>query len=704
MIPALLLLSALLAPAPPAPKLQPARLEGQLFSRGVRAPLVGLILRVEPGGHEAFSDADGRFTFELPSNTYTVTIDDPSVAPFSETVTLRAGESARVEWGLTRREDVADAVVVGKRTDPGPRIRLDAEELTQVAGTMGDPLRVLQSLPGVGVISSLVPYPVIRGAPPGDATYRLDGATVPLLFHALVGNSVLHPRLIERVDFYPGAAPLRFGRGVAGVVDVVVKTPTASHWIADIDVNALQAGALVSAPFADGDTQIALAGRTSYAEPLIGLFSDGVILDFGDYQALLEQRLPGGGRLRLLVFGATSDVRPGPEARRDTVSFHRVVARYRQPVGDRDTIVAGLELGRDRLTTPNGPDDVGREGGTADLEERLARPYFIWTHDVDDRLTTTVGLDLLARRAENRGADLKSGFGDFAPQSPATSLSLGVYATVLWRPAASFTVEQGLRLDAWRRAETTTWTADPRVVARWSAVEGTTLVAQAGIAHAPQRFFVPVPGLGEIENNAPPIEAWQGSVGVEQALGGRWSLEATVYGSALENLAHVEVDLAPGDVTTFGDLNVQAEGRGLGLEVMLRRRAGGRIFGWLAYTLQRNARRPRPDAPWAASPFDQTHLLTGVVSWRVARRWTLGARLHHRTGRPIADGAEQRLPAYTQLDLRLDKGWVFDTWVMDLYVDVINATFASEVLSEDAFGTQERLRFVLPSVGLHAAF
>lgn len=142
----------------------------------------------------------------------------------------------------------------------------------------------------------------------------------------------------------------------------------------------------------------------------------------------------------------------------------------------------------------------------------------------------------------------------------------------------------------------------------------------------------------------------------------------------------------------------------MGLEILARRRAGERLFGWLAYTLQRNERRRRPEAPWTASPFDQTHLLTGVVSWRVARRWTLGARLHHRTGRPIADGVERRLPAYTQLDLRLDKSWVFDTWVMDLYVDVINATFASEVLSEDAFGTQERLRFVLPSVGLHAAF
>lgn len=700
MSPTLLLLSALLAPTPPT-----ARLEGQLVSRGVRAPLVGLILRIAPGDRETFSDGDGRFTIELPPATYTVAIDDPSVAPFSATVTLRAGETTRVQWGLTRRDDVTDAVVVGRRTRPDPRTRLTADELTRVAGTLGDPLRVLQSLPGVGVISTLVPYPVIRGAPPGDATYRLDGATVPLLFHGLVGNSVFHPRLIDRVDFYPGAAPLRYGRSVAGVVDAVVKTPTAPDWIADLDVNALQAGALVSAPFDDGDGQIALAGRSSFAEPLIGLFSEGVILDFWDYQGLVEHRLPGGGRLRLLVFGAADDVRPGATARRDTVSFHRLVARYRQPIGDRGTIVAGLELGRDRLVTPTSSDDAGPGADTTDLDEWLARPYFIWTHAIDPRLTTTVGLDVLIRQAENRGANLPGSIDDFAPQRPAISLGVGVYTTVRWRPATSLTLEPGVRLDAWRRANGTTWTADPRLVARWRVAEGTTLVAQAGVAHAPQRFFVPVPGLGEIETDVPPIEAWQGSLGVEQALGARWSLQATAYGRAVENLAHIDIDFAPGDErpTSFG-LEVEAAGRGMGLEIMLRRRASGRVFGWLAYTLQRNERRPRPEARWSASPFDQTHLLTGVMSWRFARGWSLGARLHHHTGRPIFDGAEQRLPAYTQLDLRLDKGWVFDAWVMDLYVDVVNASFATEVLSEDEFGTQERLRFILPSVGLHAAF
>ena len=49
-----------------------------------------------------------------------------------------------------------------------------------------------------------LPFFFIRGAPPGNAGYFLDGVRVPLLFHVGAGPSVVHPALIVRVA--PGAA------------------------------------------------------------------------------------------------------------------------------------------------------------------------------------------------------------------------------------------------------------------------------------------------------------------------------------------------------------------------------------------------------------------------------------------------------------------------------------------------------------------
>ena len=57
----------------------------------------------------------------------------------------------------------------------------------------------------------------VRGAPPNDNGYFLDGIRVPQLFHIGLGPGVIHPQLIDRIDFYPGVAPARFGGFTGGL-------------------------------------------------------------------------------------------------------------------------------------------------------------------------------------------------------------------------------------------------------------------------------------------------------------------------------------------------------------------------------------------------------------------------------------------------------------------------------------------------------
>jgi hypothetical protein len=80
-----------------------------------------------------------------------------------------------------------------------------------------------------------------------------------------------------------------------------------------------------------------------------------------------------------------------------------------------------------------------------------------------------------------------------------------------------------------------------------------------------------------------------------------------------------------------------------------------------------------------------------VASYRTGNNWELGARLRFATGRPLtevvghtfeADDGDYhrvngptragRVPAYDQVDVRLEKTWVFDTWMIGAYLDVQN--------------------------------
>jgi hypothetical protein len=75
-----------------------------------------------------------------------------------------------------------------------------------------DPFRVIEVMPGVAPILSGLPYFFVRGAPPGNVGYFIDGIRVPLLFHVGAGPSVLAPALVDRVDLFASSYPVRLGR------------------------------------------------------------------------------------------------------------------------------------------------------------------------------------------------------------------------------------------------------------------------------------------------------------------------------------------------------------------------------------------------------------------------------------------------------------------------------------------------------------
>jgi hypothetical protein len=135
-------------------------------------------------------------------------------------------------------------------------------------------------------------------------------------------------------------------------------------------------------------------------------------------------------------------------------------------------------------------------------------------------------------------------------------------------------------------------------------------------------------------------------------------------------------------------------GHAIGADFLLRQRLWRGLFGWLAYTVSRSERKDGPSEPWRPSVYDQTHILTVILSYKLPwQRWGLevGVRLRYVTGNPttpiiggIRDANAQswsaleglayltRLPDFHQLDLRIDKTMTFNRWKLGLYLDVQN--------------------------------
>ena len=187
-------------------------------------------------------------------------------------------------------------------------------------------------------------------------------------------------------------------------------------------------------------------------------------------------------------------------------------------------------------------------------------------------------------------------------------------------------------------------------------------------------------------------KAWHYSTGIEWRMTQTFSLDGTVFYKSLHDL------VSPTDRTTTSGGTVTpliydngGRGRVRGFDVLLRKNPGGAFTGWLAYTLSRSERRDSGATTYRLFDYDQTHILTVLGSYAFRRNITVSGRFRYVSGNPrtpvvgsvmnaSADRYEPlfgavnsaRNPAFHQLDLRVDKRWIFDRWMLNVYLDVQN--------------------------------
>lgn len=158
--------------------------------------------------------------------------------------------------------------VLGQKQAPVVRSFTRAE-VRQLPGAFGDPLRAIEAMPGVVPIISGLPYFYVRGSPPGNVGYYLDGIRVPLLYHFGLGPSVINPGLVERIDLYPGGYPATYGRYIGGIVTTEM-TPARYELHGEASVRLVDSGAMVEGPLGKSGSLL-VGGRYSYTATLLSL-------------------------------------------------------------------------------------------------------------------------------------------------------------------------------------------------------------------------------------------------------------------------------------------------------------------------------------------------------------------------------------------------------------------------------------------------
>jgi hypothetical protein len=155
------------------------------------------------------------------------------------------------------------------------------------------------------------------------------------------------------------------------------------------------------------------------------------------------------------------------------------------------------------------------------------------------------------------------------------------------------------------------------------------------------------------------------------------------------------------------DFLVRRDARSYGVELLIRRPFSKRLHGWISYTLSQN-QRALGSGVIGPSDWDQRHILNAVLGYHWGA-YQVGARGHLNTGRPVLIAGSQaetfvRLPTFYQLDVRAERKFLFNTFTLHVYLEVVNATLTRETyqLMQAPGGTlrERSMRVFLPSLGV----
>jgi TonB dependent receptor/TonB-dependent Receptor Plug Domain len=624
---------------------------------------------------------------------------------------------------------------------------LSGEELGRVPGASGDPMKAVQSLPGVAAVNDASGEPAVRGARPSDNAYYVDFLPVGYLFHLGGFASVFNPDLIRRFDLATAAWSPEYGDVVGAVFDISLRNPRSDKVGGKLDFSLLGANVLFEGPLSD-KLSFFVAGRRSWFDLISKTGEDkeeGITYTvpvYTDSQGRLLWTLNADHRLRL-DFSTASDkleftAKPGSKAvQRDPVllgnsnqkqSFTSFAttwdADFNKVFGASfaKSVTNVLALGQMEERTS------ARIGLAGSLGVKVTNTYLReqmqvqWSKD----LSSVVGGSLNSRLIDLNLDFLYARCTEFDPNCDistaprVTSLQKArqnladIYINNRWDINPAFTLTGGARLgrDGYLRQSY----AEPRLGVEWNWSTKTQLSVGVG------RHNQPPPAEESLRDVGNPkldhLRSKHAVVGITQTLDDGWSWRAEAYAKTFNGYAVNDAML---------NFRNGASGNATGLELLVKKDGVGalsKLSGFLSLSLSKAKRKNDSTGENFPFEFDQPVILSVVGQYKLSDKWQFGAKWSYHTGQPYTpvvgtsfypDGRVRpvygtinsvRVPDYHRLDLRADVKFSKN---FTAYAELINAYFRKNVAGysySPDYKTRETIYQLptLPSVGLQYSF
>jgi hypothetical protein len=691
---------------------------GTLLERGTKRPLSQVNIYCFPASSpetpvKSATDSAGGFTMVVPEGKIKWVISSSGYNRLEREEILQAGamNKPRIFYLEKRTYLTYETTVYGETEKRDDKTRsLDQSQFATIPGANGDPIKAVQNLPGVnrpGAFSSQI---IIEGSSPNDTRYNIDNQSIPIIFHFGGLSSVVMPEAVDHVDYLSAGFGPEFGQTTAGLVNLTVKDPQTDRRHGFIYADTMNAGGMVEGPINDHSSYL-FGMRQSYIgyvmKAVVGKdnkdFDLTAVPEFRDILLVYRNQVTPKDTFRIVTIASQDTfafllkhpVDEDPAIRGNfklDTKFFRIIPEWTHHFSSNAIGRFSLGMGKDWVLFDLGDlymhTDQTALTGRAEIENEISNTWKSFVGMDFQYNQTTVKYQLPIFYCQGGIC------GDTGNLSTVSNSYDADYAGLYWRnvfhvPDSRWSFLPGVRISYFNM--TKEFLPEPRVGVRYALDHGLTLRAASGLySQAP-----PVQTLDKVFGN-PELTSQRAvhyTLGFEKdfregsATG--WSLSNDLFYKHLYHLVAQSTAMINPSRPQYYDNS--GYGHIYGLELMGKYKTPD-WQGWVAYTLSRS-RRGDSLIPETISQYDQTHLLTVVGERELGRNWKVSTRVRYTTGNPYTpivnatydvnndiyvpvrgDIYSQRMGAFFQADVRLDKKLVYDKRIVTLYLDIENIT------------------------------
>ncbi|MCF8308073.1 MAG: TonB-dependent receptor [Bacteroidales bacterium] len=621
-----------------------------------------------------------------------------------------------------------------KEESPVSLRSLGISEIEQTPGANRDISRVIQSLPGVSSSVAFRNDVIVRGGGPNENSFFLDGVEIPNLNHfSTQGSSggpvgIINADFLREVDFYSGAFPASRGGALSSVLDMKMKTGNTDDLNFKGTVGASDLALTTEGPLSDNTTMI-FSVRRSYLQFLFNYIGLPFLPTYNDLQFKTKTKIDQKNELIFLGIGAIDQFELNTELENPTDDQRYQLNNL--PINEQYTYTVGGvykhygDKGFDRLVISRNvlnnsaykyknnvekPENKQLDLTSVETENKLRYEHngrangFQYSYGAGIENATYTN-DLFQKRLINDSIITIDNDNEISINSWSAfgQISKGFLQDRL-------TLSIGMRADANDYSDEMNNLLDqfsPRFSLSYGLTEKLYLNFNTG------RYYKrpPYTTLGyrnkqsrlvNKENEITYIQSDHYVGGLEYLPGKNAKITGELFYKKYDDYPFsvndsVSISSKSAGFGVFGDEEVtsSSEGRAYGFELFTRLPSFKKYNIILSYTYVRSEFKDY-DGNYVPTSWDNRNILNLTVRKNFKKNWEAGIKWRYVGGSPytpydveksritanwdIRNGPfpdysrfnEKRLDAFHQLDVRVDKLFNFDKWMLGLYLDIQN--------------------------------